>query len=162
MWRNAWSENIAGSLVRPHQSRSQLWLSCTQLGGGLTTANTPNSTFGNQVGQDLFFGHCSVFADDGEAFDYGRLDGEIEALWTRMNVVGGTAERVVYTNGELDAWFPFGQTVTEQAEQVVINIPSECLELWRYKCEPYLKPMVFIFRIRSFRGCLLGQFDGQC
>lgn len=121
-------------LLWPQCSRSQLWLSCTQLGRTLTTVNSASRTFGHQIGQDLFDQQCSAFDDENGAFDYGRLADRIAAWWQRLEDGQRADERVVYTNGDLDAWYPLGQlTASADSSQVVINIPSmpiELRELW--------------------------------
>lgn len=134
--RHSWDSATATTLlVEPHRSRPALWLACTQLGGALTTQALNNSTFGNQIGQDLFHGHCAgAFGAPGasEWFEYDRLTDTMNELWWRLStsavVAEGAAadEQVVFTNGELDAWFWFGQQWVEHDGQVVINIPSEC------------------------------------
>lgn len=125
----SWTQNL--SISYPFVSRPLFYLRCTQLGLFPTSVNA-RSSFGNAVGQDMWYEGCK--AAFGAGYNYSLLQSSIDQLAFQYGGKNPTITNAIFTNGELDTQFGFGITETpEDLSMYVRNIPSKQNRLYGSK-----------------------------
>lgn len=113
----SWTQGL--SIAYPFISRPLFYLRCTQLGLFPTSVNA-RSSFGNTVGQDMWFHGCSnAFGAD---YDYSLLQHAIDQLHFQYGGKHPTITNAIFTNGELDSQFAFG--ITESSDDLSIYVEN--------------------------------------
>lgn len=117
----SWTQGL--SIAYPFISRPLFYLRCTQLGLFPTSVNA-RSSFGNAIGQDLWFVGCN--AAFGSGYDYTLLQNAVEQLEFQYGGKNPAVTNAIFTNGELDTQFAFGITESSGDQTThVRNIPSK-------------------------------------